>query len=202
MKVNHFLLFLTCVVCTRVAQAQNNACYAEVNVDPIILTEEINHYIFTGEDTTGLNVKKTLITVSPARKETIRKRKSKDCNAPNPADCYTLVETEVPAVTMNLFTLPEPPTSDQYDLRKEVRTTIVREGGMVTKEVLCQKEINQKLVEKIQKLLLKQGYLSEKKSVNGLLDTVTLSALTAFQKKNKLAYGALTIETIEFIAQN
>ena len=117
---SHITLFLTIIVVGLVTAQNNNSkiCKAMLQVDPIIETTEKTHYIFTGSDTTGLNVKMTKITIMEGRTEMV-KRRDKNCTKPNILDCYINVMEEVPPVTMNLYTLAGPDVTTEYDTRKE-----------------------------------------------------------------------------------
>lgn len=187
------LLVLISIFIHSSASAQNNVCKALCTVDPVIVEEEKIHYIFTGSDTTGLNVTSTKITIVEGRKEIVKRRKSGDCLSPNPADCMVEVLEEIPPVTMNLYTLPNIDKTTEYDIRKEKIKVIKNQGGQTEEAVVCQKNRSAKLIKKVQASLIKSGYpITE----NGILDPATLLSITDFQKSKGIPYGDLTLSTL------
>lgn len=191
---SHITLFLTIIVVGLVTAQNNNSkiCKAMLQVDPIIETTEKTHYIFTGSDTTGLNVKMTKITIMEGRTEMV-KRRDKNCTKPNILDCYINVMEEVPPVTMNLYTLAGPDVTTEYDTRKEKVQVVRREAGQQEVDIVCTKNRSKSLINKIQKALIAQGYPL---TVNGTLDQATNLSISDFQKSKSLAYGDPTLETL------
>jgi hypothetical protein len=168
-------------------------CKANLTIDPVWGDGEKLHYIFTGTDTTGLDVTVTKIKVTESRKEKVKRKKSRDCYSPNPEDCYIEVEEEIPAITMNLYTLSGPDKTTEYEIRKEKVRVIVQEGGSKEVNIVCPKNRSVKLIQRVQASLKENGYGVD---ATGNLDETTMSAITAFQKKNGLAYGDLTLEVL------
>ena len=200
MKQLFILLILIALINN--AESQSKACKASCQLDPIIEVEEKIYYIFTGSDTTGMHVKPTLITLSTPRSEKVLKRKSDDCLEVNPVDCLIEVWEEVPALTMHAYTISDPTATTEYDVRKVKLEKIVRKGGPIEMDVLCQEKINKSLVRKIQNNLIKSGHLANTVKPSGILNEETKAALTLYQKDHQLAYGALTLETIDYMASN
>ncbi len=191
---SHITLFLTIIVVGLVTAQNTNSkiCKAMLQVDPIIETTEKTHYIFTGSDTTGLNVKMTKITIMEGRTEMV-KRRDKNCTKPNILDCYVSKMEEVPPVTMNLYTLSGPDVTTEYDTRIEKVKVVRREAGQQEVDIVCTKNRSKSLINKIQTALIAQGYPL---TVNGTLDQATNLSITDFQKSKSLAYGDLTLETL------
>jgi len=192
------LLYSICITvcCTVVSVAQKTTqleCKANLMSDPVWGDGEKLHYIFTGTDTSGLGVTVTKVKVVEGRKEKVKRKKSRDCFSPNPEDCYIEVEEDIPAITMNLYTLSGPDKTEEYEIRKEKIKVIVKEGGMKEVNIVCAKNRSVKLVQRIQQALITNGYLVD---VTGKMDDMTNNAITAFQKKNGLAYGDLTLEVL------
>jgi hypothetical protein len=161
-------------------------------IDPIYGKKVIKHYIFNGEDTTGLNVKITRITVSDARRELV-KRRDPNCLSPNPVDCIKEAWEVIPPVTMNLYTLPDPSLTDQYDIREETTTVMVKEGKLVEEPIICPNLRTKRLISAVQEALKNKGYPLE---VTGNYDTATSLAVIDFQKNVALPYGDLTLATL------
>ncbi len=65
---------------------------------------------------------------------------------------------------------------------------------IVSRQTLCDGDINENLVTRLQQSLVKQGF--NPGSVDGLLGKRTLDALTEYQTANGLAVGALTLESL------
>lgn len=194
MKYGFLMIFSIFAVSFISAQkASNLECTVKCTVDAI--TESVNktHYIYTGSDTTGLNVTMTTITIMDARKELVKKRKDKNCISDNPEDCMIEVLEEIPAVTMNLYTLPNTDKTKEYDIRIEKMTVVKREAGLVDEAVVCPKNRTSNLIKKVQAELKKLGYPV---ASNGILDQSTNLAMVDFQRSNQLPYGDLTLSTL------
>jgi len=192
-KMKSVLFVFISIFVYSIAFAQNNVCKTLCTSDPVIVEEEKTHYIFTGTDTTGLNVSYTKITIMEGRKELVKKRKAGDCLSPNPADCMVEVLEEIPPVSMNLYTLPNIEKTTEYDIRKEKIRIVKSQGGQTEEAVVCPKNRSAKLIKKVQSALIKSGYpLVE----NGILDPATKLSITDFQKSKGLPYGDLTLSTL------
>lgn len=193
------LVLLFAMIClSMICQAQKSNtrslnCSSALTADPVTEVQEITHYIFTGADTSGLNVKLKTITIVEGKRQLVRKRISKDCTSPNPNDCYKEVMEEIPPVTMNLYTLADPALTREHEIRKEKVTVVKNPGGQVTVNVVCPKNRTKKLIRKVQEALIIKGYPLK---ADGNLDQSTTLALTDFQKTTGLAYGDLTLESL------
>ena len=170
----------------------NNECTATLNYDALSETVEKQHYVFTGTDTTGLGVKMTRITLIDAREEWV-KRKDKNCVSPNPEECVKMVLETLPPVTMNMYTLPGPDVTDQYEIRTEKVRVMTQKEGTKELPVVCERNRTSRLISKVQESLITLGYSVEK---TGEFDKTTLNAIIDFQKSKGLAYGDLSLETL------
>lgn len=189
---NIFLVLLSIFIFSKLT-AQNNVCKSTCAMDAVIVEEEKIHYIFTGSDTTGLNVKYTKITIVEGRKDLVKRKKSADCISPNPADCIIEVMEEIPPVTMNLYILPNTEKTNEYEVRKEKIRVIKKEGGQTEVAVVCPKNRSPKLIKRVQAGLKKEGYPVNE---NGIMDKETEQSITSFQKAKGLPYGDLTLSTL------
>ena len=142
-----------------------------------------------------LNVKVYQIVVSEGRRELV-KRKIKDCDKPNPEDCMTQVVQEIPPITMNLYTLPNPDNTQEYDIRKEKVNVTVKEASTVTEGIVCPRNRTPKLITLLQQALIKQGYPL---SANGQYDQATQLSVTDYQKSKGLPYGDLTLGVLALL---
>lgn len=190
-----FTLLLSITVSTFCVSQSNadNDCKAQLTIDPQIENVEKLHYIFTGADTTGLDVKVTKITVVEGRRALVKRRKSSDCVSPNPEDCLEEVLEEIPPVTMNLYTLPGPDKTKEYDTRTENVRLVKKEGGKVETSIVCPKNRSSQLISKVQLSLIELGYPL---TANGILDQATKLSITDLQQSKGLAYGDLTLEIL------
>jgi hypothetical protein len=196
MKITILSLLSICISVVCLGQSSKNTrCTAELKVDPVIQTMEKTHYIFTGSDTTGLNVKVTKIIVSEGRRELVKRRK-KDCDSPNPQDCMTQVVEEIPPISMNLYTLPGPDATSEYDTRKEKVNVTVKEATTVTEAIVCPRNRTPKLITLLQQALVKQGYPL---TVNGQYDQATQLSVVDYQKSKGIAYGDLTLGVLALL---
>lgn len=167
-------------------------CSSMLERGEITETVYVTHYIFTGLDTTGLNVKVEKIKITEPKREIVKKQ-IKDCTSPNPEDCIVETILDIPAVTMNLYTLSSPDVTSDYEIRTEKVEKVVRDGGLVSTKIVCTKNRSKSLISKVQQALILEGYPL---SVNGKLDQATMLSLTDFQKQHKMVYGDLTLEVL------
>lgn len=194
-EMKSLFTFILSISISALCLAQSNKtkdCNANLQIDPIMETVERTHYVFTGADTTGLNVTVTKITVMEGRSEMV-KRRDKDCTAPKIEDCYISVLEEIPAVTMNLYTLAGPDLTDEYEIRKERVQMEKRPAGQTKVAIVCEKNRTKNLISKLQTSLIAKGYPL---TVNGTYDSATQLSVTDFQRAKKIAYGDLTLETL------
>ncbi|MEZ4909568.1 MAG: hypothetical protein R2774_01775 [Saprospiraceae bacterium] len=192
MKGKFTILF---ILFAHLAISQSKSCFTKCTIDAIQEENIVKHYIFTGSDTSGMNVKKSMITVAPARSIQVRKF-DKNCTKPNPQDCYYTKVENIPPVTMNLYTLSDPSITDQYEIKEETITVVKSPAKEVEKEVICEQNRTTALIKKIQEGLIVQGFPID---ATGVWDEPTRLSLNAFQKSNKLAYGDMTLESLALL---
>lgn len=168
------------------------SCSAMLEQGPITEMVEVSHYIFTGLDTTGLNVKVEKIKVTEPRREVVKKQ-DKNCTSPNPKDCIIETIVDVPAVTMNLYTLSGPDVTKEYEIRTEKVEKIIKNGGLVDTKIVCPKNRTKALITKVQEALVLEGYPL---TINGELDQATMLSIKDYQIQHKMAYGDLTLEVL------
>jgi hypothetical protein len=167
-------------------------CSAPCTIDAITEDKAITHYIFTGDDTTGLDVKLTKIVIVEGKKQLV-KRRDPNCLSSNPVECLKDVYEEIPPVTMNLYTLPDNTKTDQYETRLEIVKVVKRAGGTTDEPIVCIKNRTKSLVSKIQKALIEKGYPLK---ANGILDQATNLSIVDFQRNASLPYGELSLATV------
>lgn len=187
------LAFAAFSLMTAISQkSSNNTCFSILKYDAISEIVEKKHYVFTGTDTTGLNVKLSKINIIDAREEWV-KRKDKNCVSPNPKECEKLVLETLPPVTMNMYTLEGPDVTDQYEIKTEKVRVISQKAGTKELPVVCQSNRTPKLISKLQEALLSLGYPV---GISGQLDDTTMAYITEFQKSKGLPYGDISLETL------
>lgn len=167
-------------------------CTGLLKFDALSELVEKKHYVFTGTDTTGLNVKMTKITLIESREEWV-KRRDKNCISPNPEECVKMVFETLPPVTMNMYTLSSPDITDQYEVRTEKVKVMSQKEGTKEVPVVCERNRTPKLISRVQESLISLGYPISK---SGELDKSTMISIINFQKDKGLAYGDLSLETL------
>lgn len=111
-----------------------------------------------------------------------------------------VVRKEIPAVyasiplgrveqAAKLVTTPQPEQSQQVPVLRKVQAE-----RFIKMPVLCETEADPALISRLQQRLQQLGYDTGKAS--GAIDTATRTALTHFQQDNRLASGAITLETL------
>jgi peptidoglycan hydrolase-like protein with peptidoglycan-binding domain len=108
----------------------------------------------------------------------------------------TQVVQEIPPITMNLYTLPNPDNTQEYDIRKEKVNVTVKEASTVTEGIVCPRNRTPKLITLLQQALIKQGYPL---SANGQYDQATQLSVTDYQKSKGLPYGDLTLGVLALL---
>jgi len=85
------------------------------------------------------------------------------------------------------------PVPDEFDtVQKTVKTADAR---LEWRQILCEASVGPGIVKKIQASLKQNGFYQG--PIDGALGPGTASAIVAFQKKNNLPTGQLTIETLK-----
>ena len=86
--------------------------------------------------------------------------------------------------------IPEPAQIDRF-----VRRTRISDASIEWRAVLCETNVTNSVVSRLQRALNKEGYSPG--VIDGLLGKGTLNAVRRYQQKNDLASGGLTIETLK-----
>ena len=141
-------------------------------------------------DLTG---RKLCLTEIPARTKTVTKRVLK-----TPA---TTKKVDVPAEyrTVKVRKLVSPAQEKKIEIPAEFRVVPKRkqvaDEKLVWKPVLCETNATPSLITDIQNALKNKGF--NPGPVDGAIGRQTLAAVDAFQRKNNLARGGLTVDTIQ-----
>ena len=113
----------------------------------------------------------------------------------------TVKKVEVPAVYKSVKThrMISPPQEKRITIPAEyqtvTRTEVVSEGRLEWARILCETNTTADFVGRVQRALSAAGFYPGK--IDGDLGPKTMAAVNAFQRKNDLAVGALTYETVE-----
>lgn len=136
--------------------------------------------------------------VVPARYETRTKRVTK-----TPA---TTREIAIPAEykTVKVRRLVTPAREIRTDIPAEYKTvsnsTLVKDGHMAWREILCETNLTASTVQDIQRALLKAGH--DPGPIDGIVGSRTMSAVNSYQRAKNLAVGGLTIVTLKSLGVN
>jgi hypothetical protein len=129
----------------------------------------------------------------PAEYETVRKRVLK-----TPATTRAI---EIPAEykTVRVRKLVAPATSQRIEIPAEYQNvtqrSLLRDGRMDWRPVLCETNASQQLIADIQRALESVGH--DPGPIDGIIGKQTLAAVTAFQKEKGLPSGRLTVSTLD-----
>ncbi|GAB5521934.1 MAG: hypothetical protein RhofKO_41850 [Rhodothermales bacterium] len=109
------------------------------------------------------------------------------------------VPTEPQYQTVTQQVLAEAATERRTPLQEEYQTyyeeQLIADAEVGWLPVLCDVNVTRETLREVQRALQRNGY--EPGAVDGVLGTRTLRALTSFQRANGLAWGALTLETLD-----
>ena len=129
----------------------------------------------------------------PAKYETITKRVLKEK--------ASIKKVEVPATikTMRMSKLVTPASEKRIPIpaKYEIvpKRTKVSSAKLEWRPVLCETNTTKALVTDIQRALQKAGF--DPGTIDGVIGSATLRAIDSYQRKNNLAHGGLTLQTIE-----
>jgi hypothetical protein len=113
----------------------------------------------------------------------------------------TVKKVEIPAVykTVKTHRMVSPPSEKRITIPAEyqtvTRTELVSEGRFEWARILCETNTTADFVSRVQRALNSAGFNPGK--IDGEIGSKTMAAVNAFQRKNGLAVGALTYETVE-----
>jgi hypothetical protein len=129
----------------------------------------------------------------PAKYETITKQVLKEK--------ASVKKVEVPATikTMRMSKLVTPASEKRIPIpaKYEIvpKRTKVSSAKLEWRPVLCETNTTKELVTDIQRALQKAGF--DPGTIDGVIGSATLRAIDSYQRKNNLAHGGLTLQTIE-----
>ncbi|NNG12464.1 MAG: peptidoglycan-binding protein, partial [Halobacteria archaeon] len=129
----------------------------------------------------------------PAKYKTITKRVLKEK--------ASIKKVEVPATikTMRMSKLVTPASEKRIPIPAKYETvpkrTKVSSAKLEWRPVLCETNTTKELVTDIQRALQKAGF--DPGTIDGVIGSATLRAIDSYQRKNNLAHGGLTLQTIE-----
>ncbi len=207
MKTNFiiFCLIFICLFSVSCGIILNNAesaefdgkCYAECEIEQSdsIYKEFI---IYTGEEELELvDLEYINIEISPARNEWVKKINDKNCLSKNPEDCAIWCKIEKPAKSIQLKILKDTTQTKNYKIAKIgfYDKNALKYNKEILIEVICENDINDELIGKLQDALRRKRLYSFPNSFE--LDTNTMNALTRFQLINDLNLCGITIETMQ-----
>jgi len=176
------------------------ACYAKCQVPANTITHRYELFLFTGNPrNTEVALKEVDIITTKGESRWIKKRSDKNCRSANPDDCLVWCLVDVPEEKETYLTVVDTSTTDEY------KTTIIETKESISpstreeewKEVICEYDITNEIVMKIQNALFAEGlYLGP---LNGMMTEETKDALRNFQINNDLAFGQLDFDTLDLL---
>lgn len=111
---------------------------------------------------------------------------------------YKILPAEFKTIEKRVLVSPEKPEyrlmPAQFDTI--TRTNVVQQESWEWRRILCETNLGTDSVSRIQRALNAKGY---RIAVDGKLGNETLSALSAYQRKNSLATRGITYETLEHL---
>lgn len=130
----------------------------------------------------------------PAKYKTVKKRVM--------VEPPTTKDIEIPAEykKVKVRKLVEPPRTKVIPIPAEYETvtkkTKISGGNLEWRRILCETNVSPVVVKQLQRSLIKEGYYKPGK-IDGIIGWRTINAYKSYQKKNNLATGSLTYETLE-----
>jgi hypothetical protein len=140
----------------------------------------------------------TRVVEVPAKYETVKKQIM--------VKPPTTKRTEIPAVYkwVKVRKMVSPPQERKIEVPAQYQTVtrkeMITEGHMEWRRILCETNVNNRLVARIQRALRRAGH--DPVYIDGMLGRRTKAAIRAYQREKGLAVGGLTYETIESLGLN
>jgi hypothetical protein len=140
----------------------------------------------------------TRVVEVPAKYETVKKQIM--------VDPPTTKRTEIPAVYkwVKVRKMVSPPEERKIAVPAQYQSVrkkeMVTEGRMEWRRILCETNVNSRLMARIQRALRRAGH--DPVYIDGRLGRRTEAAIKAYQREKGLAVGGLTYETIESLGLN
>ena len=126
----------------------------------------------------------------------MKKKSNKNCFSDDPNDCLVWCLVEIPAEYEEYKIVKDTSQTSDYELVEVQEKSLARVGGFTEwRTVLCKAQITNAMVNDIQMALKNQELFSS--DITGNICPNTKSALTKFQKRNKLPVGQLDFETLD-----
>jgi len=166
--------------------------------------EYIRNEIFeyTGVDYTIEGVDSISIELEQATTKWERKKTDLNCVSSNPDDCYVMCLIDVPAITQTYYFVSDTTINKQFKITEIQLKELIEKGGRGGwVEMLCEKDINTRIVQDINQELINLGYLNGNliESLQ-IISRQTKTALSSYQEAHGLPIGgALNMPTLEHL---
>ena len=177
---------------------ENGECFAKVLFGAQYETEIKKEYVFTGDpEMTSVDLEEKTLELKPGKTEWIKKKADKNCLSADPNDCLVWCLVEIPAEVEKYYLVKDITQTEEYEIKEFEVEKLVRKGGYTEeRQVVCDDLVSEKLIAQLHDALIAKGYRTGSKTK---LDARLKSALTQFQKKNKLPIGQLDFETMDVL---
>lgn len=182
-----------------VPDAKPGECYAKCII-PDQLGENANFIaVYTGIDTEeNANIEVKQFQLTPPKKEWVKKKADRNCLSADPNDCLVWCLVEIPGEFEEYKVVKDTTLTSDFELVEVKQKFLAKEGGYTDyRTVLCENQITSSFVSNLQTALKNQDLFAGE--ISGKVCPNTKSALTKFQKRNKLPVGQFDFETLDVL---
>ncbi len=189
-------LFCQCKTSQEI-QFKDGKCYAKCVV-PYIPEGDYDEYaVYTGDHLEeDVELEDMEIVLQEKTTKWVKKKADRNCLSADPKDCYVWCLVDIPEKIERFTVLIDTTQSNQFELKRIYKNANPDKSASIEwKEVVCENDVTESLVVKIQNSLNENQYYNE--AINGNFDAITKNALISFQIDNKLPQGQLDFETLD-----
>lgn len=203
MKLRLIVICIALLITTHVfAQHQtgfptkSGKCYAKCLIQDSIDVWTENVFLFLGEDNLDTNIEDYEIVITPAISEWIKTKSDRNCLSGNPEDCLIWSYIERPAEIETIMIVIDTSLTKEFVEMEIEQSELVKAGGFTEwREVVCNADLNSKLIERISLALKEKGFYPDNPK-RDKANSLFKNSLVAYQKYFNLPIGQVDFETL------
>ena len=161
-------------------------CYAKCLMPDEVQMDTFSIFVYTGDELPMAGVSEERIVLSPASTEWVKKKREKGCLSKNPEDCLVWCLQENKAEEELFHVVKDTTIVDAFEVHEIIQKTIISQGGFTEwKAVVCESNINHRLIANLTEQLNLHGYHCSNEPTN-IIGPELKNALIKYQKDNTL----------------
>lgn len=175
-------------------------CYAECLIGDEYESESLNFYEFTGDlGLENVEIYTSKLIIEPSKTKWIQKVKP-NCNEVKSEECKIWYLEKSDEILEEIHGLKDTSQTDNFYLRTVEHEVLVNKGGYSEwREIVCNDDISDELLDEIKDELINLGYSIKSQSSRENISYEFKNVLIDFQRDNHLPIGNFDIETLELL---